>query len=146
MAQLSFSGLDELILSMSEVEEIPADVQDAMLNAGADVVVQAQKRAAEDMGIQDTGLTIGSIKKSKIKLKDGRRVIYVYPSGTRIRGLAKKGNPIRVRNAEIAFVNEYGTRTQPARPFVWKGNETSAKETTQAEAEIYNRWLRSKGL
>ena len=78
MAELSFSGLDELILSMQEVAEIPDNVQDEMLNAGADVVVRAQQQAAQSMGVQDTGLTISKIKKTKVKVKSGKRVIYIY--------------------------------------------------------------------
>ena len=104
MAELSFSGLDELILSMQEVAEIPDNVQDEML------------------------------------------VIYIYPQGTRVRGKGENGKPVRVRNAEIAFINEYGTRRQAARPFVLQGNETSAEETTQAQATVYYRWLETKGL
>lgn len=147
MAELSFTGLDELILSMQEVAEIPDNIQDEMLNAGADVVVRAQKKAAKDMKVKDTELTINSIKKTKVKVKNGKRVIYVYPQGTRIRGDGKDGKPVRVRNAEIAFINEYGTRRrQTARPFVRYGNESSAEETTQAQAAVYYRWLESKGL
>lgn len=146
MAQLSFSGLDELMLSMREIAEIPDEVQDEMLNAAADIVVKAQRKAASDMGVKRTELTIESIQKGKVKLKDGKRVIYVYPRGTRVRGTDKKGKPIRIRNAEIAFVNEYGTRNHTARPFVLQGNETSAEAATQAEAAVYNRWLESKGL
>lgn len=147
VAELSYSGLDELMLSMQEVAEIPDDIQDEMLNAGADVVVQAQRKSARDMGVKRTELTINSIKKTKVKVKNGKRVIYIYPQGTRIRGDGKDGKPVRVRNAEIAFINEYGTRRrQPARPFVLTGNETSAEATTQAQAAVYNRWLESKGL
>ncbi len=146
MAELSFSGLDELILSMQEVAEIPDNVQDEMLNAGADVVVRAQQQAAQSMGVQDTGLTISKIKKTKVKVKSGKRVIYIYPQGTRVRGKGENGKPVRVRNAEIAFINEYGTRRQAARPFVLQGNETSAEETTQAQATVYYRWLETKGL
>ena len=98
------------------------------------------------MGVQDTGLTISKIKKTKVKVKSGKRVIYIYPQGTRVRGKGENGKPVRVRNAEIAFVNEYGTRRQAARPFVLQGNETSAEETTQAQATVYYRWLETKGL
>lgn len=146
MAELSFTGLDELILSMQEVAEIPDDIQDEMLNAGADVVVRAQQQAARTMQVQDTGLTIAQIRKTKVKVKNGKRVIYIYPQGTRFRGKGDNGKPVRIRNAEIAFINEYGTRRQAARPFVLQGNETSAEETTQAQATVYYRWLESKGL
>lgn len=37
MAQLSFSGLDELMLSMQEIAEIPPEIQDEMLDAASAV-------------------------------------------------------------------------------------------------------------
>ena len=140
MAEVSFSGLDELMLSMEEVAQIPDTVKDEMLNAQADVVVAAQRAKARAYGVQDTGMVISSIKKGKPKTKKGTRIIYVVHSGTRRRG--KK----TVRNAEIAFVNEYGTKEQRARPFIRDANETSAEATTQAGFEVYDKWLTSKNL
>lgn len=141
MAEFSCSGLDEFMLSMQEIAELPDEVVDEMLNAQADVVVEAQRRQGKAMGVHRTGITIKSIKKSKIKLrKDGTRAIYVSPMGTR-----KRGNK-RVRNAEIGFVTEFGTRKQKAKPFIKTANEKSAAETTAAGAEVHHRWLESKGL
>ena len=40
MAQLSFSGRDELMLSMREIAEIPDEVQDEMLEAEAQIVAE----------------------------------------------------------------------------------------------------------
>ena len=141
MAEVFFSGLDDLMLTMEQLSQIPDDVQDAMLNAQADVVVQAQKDKARAYNVQDTGEMIRSIKKGRVKQKrGGGKVIYVTPSGTRMRGNKK------VRNAEIAFVNEYGTRDQQARPFIRDANETSAKATTEAGAEIFFKWQEKQGL
>lgn len=140
MAEIGFSGLDELMLSMEEIAQIPDEVQDAMLNAQADVVTAAQKARARAYGVQDTGLVISSIKKGKPKRKKGVRVIYITPSGTRRRGKQT------VRNAEIAFINEYGDRRQRARPFIRDANEACAEATTQAGFEVYDKWLKSKNL
>lgn len=140
MAEIGFSGLDELMLSMEEISQIPDEVQDAMLNAQADVVTAAQKAKARAYGVQDTGLVISSIKKGKPKRKKGVRVIYITPSGTRRRGKQT------VRNAEIAFINEYGTKRQRARPFIRDANEACAEATTQAGFEVYDKWLKSKNL
>ncbi len=140
MAEIGFSGLDELMLSMEEIAQIPDEVQDAMLNAQADVVTAAQKAKARAYGVQDTGLVISSIKKGKPKRKKGVRVIYITPSGTRRRGKQT------VRNAEIAFINEYGTKRQRARPFIRDANEACAEATTQAGFEVYDKWLKSKNL
>lgn len=140
MAEFSASGLDELMLDLAAIAEIPEDVQDEMLISMAEIVAAAQRKKARAYGVQDYGLTIRKIKPGKIKMKKGVRTIYVTPTGTRKRGEQ------RVRNAEIAFVNEYGTTSQKARPFVRDGNEASAAESTAAALEIYDRFLQSKNL
>ena len=141
MPKVTLSGLDELILDMQAIAELPDEIQDEMLNAQADIVVEAQKRAGHAMGVEDTGLTLRSIRKGKAKRsKEGMRVLYITPTGTRKRGKSK------VRNAEIAFVNEYGDRDQKARPFIRTGNESSAEQATEAAMRVYDRWLKSKNL
>ena len=152
MAEIDFKGLDEVTLSMKEIAELPGDVIDAMLNAGADVVADAQRSEAQKLGKLggyrndgqtfdwSTGETARSIKKSRVKLKSGQRVIYVSPTGTRRRGKTE------TRNAEIAFLNEYGTKTIQARGFIRKANEKCAAATTAAQAAVYNKFLESKNL
>lgn len=141
MAEFKAVGLDELALSLQEIAEIPEDIQDEMLLAQGDIVAQAQRESAQRYGIQRTGTLIRSIKPGKAKLdKHGNRVLYVTPVGSRVRGGKK------TTNAEIAFLNEYGTRKQRARPFMRDANERSAEAATQAAADIYYRWQESRGL
>ena len=142
MAELASHGLDELMLSLEEIAEIPVDVQDEMLLAQAEITAEAQRQAARTYNVQDTGLMINSIKPGELKWVEGVRTIYITSSGTRIRGKNHK----KIRNAEIAFLNEYGTRHQKARPFIQKGNEMSAKAATTAAMEVYDRFLQSKDL
>lgn len=147
MAEISFKGLDEFQLSMKEVAELPDEIIDEMLNAGADVAAEAQQKEAAVVlkGAYATGKTALSIKKGRVKVKNGARVIYVTPTGTRKRG---KRKITKTRNAEIGFVNEYGAphRGISPRPFIAVANEKSAAETTAAQAAVYNRWLESKDL
>lgn len=152
MAEIDFKGLDEVTLSMKDIAELPGNVIDAMLNAGADVVADAQRSEARKLGKLggyrndgqtvdwSTGETARSIKKSRVKLKGGQRVIYVSPTGARRRGKTE------TRNAEIAFFNEYGTKTIRARGFIRAANEKSAAATTAAQAAVYNKFLESKNL
>lgn len=143
MAKVEFKGIDELMLSMQEVAALPDEVVDAMLDARADVVVAAQRESAKRMlvGPYAKGDTEKSIKKGKPKLRGGHRVLYVTPTGSRKRGRAKA-----VRNAEVAFINEYGTRKIPARNFIRTANESCADAATAAEFEVYSRYLEEKGL
>lgn len=140
MAEFSCLGLDEVLKDLTAVSEIPDDVMDEMLNAGADVVVTAQKRKIRQYRIYDTGQVQRSIKKGKVKIKDGKRVIFVSPTGSR-----KRGNTV-TKNADILFVNEFGKRGKKARPAIRDANEESAEATTAAEAAVLDKWMKSKNL
>lgn len=131
------------MLSLQEIAEIPEEVQDEMLQAGAEVVAQAQREKVKAYGIYDGSSpkhVADSIKPGKVKLKKGQRVIYVTPTGSRRRGRTS------TRNAEILFVNEYGKRGQKARPAVRDANEACAEETVSAQMAVYDKHLRSKDL
>lgn len=138
MAEFDVSGLDDLMLSLQDIADLPETVQDAMLNAQADVVLRAQQSAAQ--AIADTGQTARSLRKSKPRTRKGVRSISITFAGSR-----KRVNTT-TRNAEIAFVNEYGKKGVPARNFIRKANEQSAAASTQAAAAVYDQYLLSKGL
>ena len=138
MAEFDVSGLDDLMLSLQDVADLPETVQDAMLDAQADVVLQSQQSAAQ--AIADTGQTARSLRKSTPRTRKGVRSISITFAGSRKRG------ETTTRNAEIAFVNEYGKKGVPARNFIRKANEQSAAASTQAAKEIYDQYLQSKGL
>lgn len=140
MASLTTDGLERLMLDMQEISEIPLDVAEQMLEAGADVLVQGQREMAISMGVVESGQVAASIVKGKVKrTKDGYS-ISVYPRGSR-----RRGNKT-TRNAEIAFVNEFGKRGQFPRPFIRTANEKYGDEAVDAAAEPYDRFLKSKNL
>lgn len=143
MAEFSCNGLDGLMLSLQEIAEIPENVQDEMLQAGAEVVAKAQREKVLAYGIYDGSSpkhVADTIKPGKVKLKKGQRIIYVSPTGSR-----RRGNTT-TRNTEILFVNEYGKRGQKARPAIRDANEASAEATTAAQAAVHDKWLKSKDL
>lgn len=143
MATFNATGIDGLILSMQEIADLPDEVQDQMLEAQADVVVEAQKKKIRAYGIYDgrsTKHVANSIKKGKVKVKKGKRILYVSPTGSR-----KRGNTV-TRNAEILFVNEFGKKGQMARPAVRDANEECATEATAAAFKVYDQFLTSKQL
>ena len=140
MAKLSVDGLDDLILSLQEIEDIPDDVAAAMLDAEAQVVEEAQIAQGVTMGVYDTGDTLRSIRRGRMKrAKDGGRVVYVTPQGV---------NDKEERNAAVAFINEYGvpSRKIPARPFIKLANEAAAGPAVEEAATIYDEFLKSKNL
>lgn len=92
------------------------------------------------MGVFDTGKTAASITYDrKLTTKDGNKSISVYPKGTRSDGNRRSAS-------EVAFVNEFGTSSQPARPFINTANQKSADAAVEAAAAVYDRFLSSKNL
>lgn len=143
MARLMTVGLDELELSLQEIAEIPAEWQDRMLKAGAEVVRSAQRRKILEYGIYDPHSTVHvaeSLTIGKPKNDDGVRTLDITPTKSRVRGHKK------TRNAEILFVNEYGKRGQRARPAIRDANAACAEEMVQAQLAVYNEFLESKNL
>lgn len=139
MALLNCNGLDGLELTLKEIAELPDDVKDEILNVQADIVVEAQKRSADACGVSPHSGLKEAIKKTKPKITKDGKTIYVYPQGV---------NESGTRNAEVAFIREYGAknRNQPGKMFIRIANEQSAEATTQAALSIYDAWLKKKGL
>ena len=128
---LQISGdLDEYLKS---IEVIPDKIQDEMLKAMSDVVVEGTKKMATEMLTADGGFgasgkytdvkrgVISSIKMGRIKKSN--------KTGMRYTDVIFKGKQHGERLAAIAFMNEYGVvhkpspyynrfYVQPPRPFV----------------------------
>lgn len=137
MARMTTDGLARFAIDMEGISEIPDAVMDEMLQAQADVIEPAQKEKGLAYGVHRTGVTLKSIKRGTPKrIKDGK-AIYITPMGTN-----EDGN----RNAEVAFVNEFGKHGQPPRPFIRDANEEKADEAVDAAARKHGEWLASKNL
>lgn len=106
MARFSVDGLDGLEDLFGHIRDIPYWVLEEMLDKQADVVVAAQRKTAASMldGPYNKRAVQKAIKKGKTKrTRDGL-----------VKHIAFNGKQHGVRLAEIAFVNEYGKRGQPA--------------------------------
>ena len=140
MAKFEMDGLSTLSAAFEQLAALPDDVMFEMLEAGGDVVVKAQQAKADAFGLRDTGLMIESIQAGKPRrLRDGGEIA-LTPEGTRRRGKTV------TRNAEIAYVNEYGKGGQPGTEFIKLANVESEGRARQAAGNIYNKWLDRIGL
>lgn len=144
MAQLEVNGLDGLLEDLEALAGLPDSVADGILEAEADVIVQAQR---EEIGRQwkgpySEGISAGAVKKGKVKEGQAGRSITVSPQGSRKRGGKS------VRNAEIAFINEYGApgRGIAARPAIAAANAKAEEAAVEAGERVFNAYLESKNL
>lgn len=140
MANLSTSGLEELLDDLEAIAEIPDETLLEMLTAEAEIIAEAQTAEAKAMGVYDTGKTAQSITyDKKLKETSDGKCIYVYPKGSR-----SDGNKRRV--AEVAFINEFGKEGQAARPFIKTANEKKGAEAVEASALVLDKFHKSKNL
>ena len=137
MATMSTDGISAFAISMEELAELPDKLLDEMLHAEADIIEPAQKEKGLAYGVHRTGVTLGSIDRGEPKKTKDGKAIYIYPDGVNA-----DGN----RNAEVAFINEFGKHGQAPRPFIRDANEEHADEATEAAAKVYDGWLSGKGL
>ena len=140
MANLEMSGFDNLNDAFNRIADIPFEVTAEALDAMADVAVSQIKSSGESMGVRDPDSDIHILDKittkKPVKTEGGGREAITF-SGTRTRGGTK------TRNAEIAFVNEYGKRGQPARPFIKNAMEHEEEIAAPGE-KIIGDWIENK--
>ncbi len=149
MARMEVDGLGPLIEDFEMLAVLPDNVIEDMLNAGADVIVEAQRTEMQRQwqGPYSLGISVKSIKKDR-KIRTTKYLgitghyINIYPQGERNRG---KG---RVRNAEIAFINEYGSpkRGIAARPAIGTAIAKAEQKAVEAGEKVYHAYLDSRNL
>ena len=131
---LSFSGLDELLRQLEQLDGGIADAMDEMLKAGAAEVTAVWKREAEARGHVDTRDMIDSIAPTRPwKTRNDARGIAIYPQGNDRTG---------VRNATKAFWLNYGTeRGIPGDGWVENADSRSESPAMEAMQAVYDRFI-----
>ena len=147
MAKLTFEGLDEVMLSMKEMAELPDDTANDMLQTGAAMVAAAQKRNIQAALRRRTGVLADSVTVTpKMKTRNGtERFVTIYPRGKH-HTYDHNGSPKIATNNEVAFVNEYGAPKRGINPtgMIRKANEESADAAVAAQFQVYDAWLNTK--
>ena len=133
MARFEMEGFDELLADMKRQGELVGEVADRMLMAGAEAVKKEWKASAQRHGHRDTGDMIESIGfKGKPKTAGDIRIIEIYPQGKDRKG---------VRNAEKAFVLNYGKKNKAPSHWVDDADRASGEPVMQVMTEIWEKHL-----
>lgn len=135
MARLKLEGFDEF---GARLNELPDSVRTQALDAMAEAAEAAVKRTGETLGVRDPESSVhilDHITHSKPKKTETGGYSDVTFSGSRTRGRTK------TRNAEIAFINEYGKRGQSPRPFIATAAEQYADHIAEPGEKIVADWF-----
>ena len=138
MASFSVSGMDELQAAFGRISDIPWDVTEEALNGMAAVAAVKVKEQGESMGIRDPESSVhilDTIKPVKAKKDDSGGHQDITFAGKRTR------HGKQTRNAEIAFINEFGKDGQPARPFIGNGMAKNDEAITDPGAKVIGDWI-----
>lgn len=137
MARLELEGYQDLLDAFARIGSVPDEILTKSLTAMEEVAASKIKSSGETYGIRDPESDVHVLDKVKInrpkKTESGGYADITF-SGFRTR------HGKSTRNAEIAFVNEYGKRSQQARPFVGEAMEKNADAIAKAGAEILLDW------
>lgn len=137
MARLELDGYDDLLRAFDNISNIPETVQTKALTAMETIAAEKIKSSGEAYGVRDPESDVhvlDNIKMNKPKKTETGGYADVTFSGSRSR------NGRSTRNAEIAFINEYGKKSQQARPFVGEAMNKNADAIAKAGAEIILEW------
>lgn len=138
MATLELDGLDELNEAFRRMGEVPDSVKTEALNKMGNIAFARIRREGDSMGVRDPESDVHILDKMKLtkpKLTKEGGYADVTFSGTRQRGKTRE------RNAAIAFINEYGKRGQPARPFIGNAMNQAERAITEAGADVLGDWM-----
>jgi len=141
MATLEVEGFEDLEDALQRISEIPFPILGEALDAMAETAAAKIREEGMSMGVRDPESEVhilDVIKPRTPKQTDSGGYQDITFSGSRRR------HGKSTRNAEIAFVNEYGRRGQPARPFI--GNAMTKNENTISAAgeKIIGDWIESE--
>lgn len=141
MASFKIHGADELALDIHRAGEIPDDVKTKIAEAGVKVLVEGTKEYARAMNVYDEESNVHIVDKVKFSKPNIKKSIksYVTFSGTRKRG----ENKTKTRNAEIAFINEFGADQKgiAPRPFMKKAVKKYQDKAIEEAAKVFYKWL-----
>lgn len=141
MASLELQGFDSLEDAFRRIADIPFSVTEEALDAMAEVAKEKIRSTGESMGVRDPESDthiLDKLKRNKAKKTDSGGYETITFTGSRTRGNTK------TRNAEIAFVNEYGKRGQAARPFIGTAMNKDADAIQDPADKIIGDWIENE--
>ena len=131
-------GAAELMRNLRAAGDVPPDILKEMVERQAKPTEEALVYTGGSMlvGPYFQGDVAASVKAGKARVSGSGAQVKIEFKGT------AHGN----RVAEIAFINEYGKKSQPARPFISKAIKDSEVAGAEAARTVFDAYLAFKNL
>lgn len=128
MAKVKIKGMEAIIKAFMSQEAGIEEKVERMLETSGQIMVKAQCDMIGYYFLIDTGAMFNSVKPTKIKKDRNNAYIRVFPQGK-----DKKGT----RNAEKAFIKEYGTSKTPATRWMTSAIESATDQIAENNLKIF---------
>ena len=139
MAKLKVVGFEGIETSFEKLAPIPNDVTSDMLKAMGKVVEDEIRKSAAQHSIPSGPMIASLYSKDPTIQSDGGKIV------TTFKGSRHRGNT-DTREAEIAFLQNYGTSHQKSRQFITDVRERNDPAIGQAGEKVLNAYLDKLGL
>lgn len=132
MAEFYTSGTEAELRLLDRLASLPEELQAEIVQEQANVIADTVREYGYAFGVVRTGNTLRSLRvlEPKRDSKGNMSDVVTFV------GKNEKG----VRYAEIAFVNNYGKKTQEARLFYTNGVTAAEKRAFKIAEKKYNAW------
>ena len=139
----AFVGLRELIRDFDNLESLTDEIADEMLEAEAEVMVEAEKATATIMLSGPYAHHTNPNKSPQPGIVDSIAKGKNFGTATgRYTDIIFKGSQHGERLAAIAYINEFGKTNQPARPFILTAVAIGAPRAVDKAERVYETYLR----
>lgn len=138
MASLELEGFESIEDAFRRITEIPWEVTEKALDEMAEVAMTEIRSQGESLGVRDPESDVhilDKLKRNKAKKTESGGEELITFSGSRTR------NGRKTRNAEIAFINEYGRRGQAARPFIGLAMSQHDEKILAPAEDVIGDWI-----
>lgn len=138
MFDIQVEGMRGLQIALDKAGDLPERTRKEMCDAQAEVVEKSLIYYAGTMlrGPYYKGGVARSVTRAKARATKTGATATIAFKGT------QHGN----RLAEIAFINEFGKKKQPARPFIRTSNDKAADPAADAARKVLDDYLDKQGL
>ena len=143
MATFSVEGTTELKTILDDLVNIPDSLVENILTSMGTVAMESQKSMGRAMNVYDPEWegthVLDSFKLTKVKRKDKTASCFITFKGQRKRG------DETTRNAEIAFLNEFGVPKRNIQPLQWigKANVMNEEKIIDTGLKVWDDYLDS---
>lgn len=135
-------GSDGLYSAFKQSSNVPKSVKEDCLSEMAGILADEQYKVGKEKGVYDPNSNdhvLDHIKVNSPSVNEDGGTITITFEGS------KKNGRKTVRNAAVAFINEYGcnAKSMKARNFIRTANERARTKANDAGEEVIASWLQS---